>query len=81
MAKDQENGKRDEKSLHFFVPVGFHRRLKMVCAYEGQTLKAYVVGALQEALIDSENRIAKEGRSPAKSAEESSTTSAQATNE
>ncbi len=81
MAKDQENGKKEEKSLHFFVPLGFHRRLKMVCAYEGQTLKAYVVGALQEALIESERRIAEDNRGPAKSAEGSSTSSAPGTTE
>jgi hypothetical protein len=75
MAKDKPNGgKPKDKSLHFFVPQDFHRRLKMVCAYEGKTLKDYVMGALQGALVKSEHSIATAG-----SAEASSTSSDPAT--
>ncbi len=66
MAKDRSNGsKPKEKSLHFFVPLEFHRRLKMVCAYEGKTLKDYVVGALQKALAGSEKNIQRGNAPPA----------------
>jgi len=61
MATDQGNGngrRQKDKSLHFFVPQEFHRRLKMVCAYEGKTLKDYVMEALQGALSESDRRIA-----------------------
>lgn len=55
MANDQVNGKKQErKSIHFFVPHDFHRRIKMMCAYEDKTLKSYVEGALLAALEKSE---------------------------
>jgi len=59
MAKDHMgNGEQKDKSLHFFVPPEFHRRLKMTCAFEGKTLKDYFMKALQAALEVSERKIA-----------------------
>jgi hypothetical protein len=65
MAKDHAgNGEQKDKSLHFFVPPEFHRRLKMTCAFEGKTLKAYFMGALQDALEVSERKIASHRADP-----------------
>ncbi|MBW1832882.1 MAG: hypothetical protein JRJ10_14510 [Deltaproteobacteria bacterium] len=47
-----------QKNLHMEVPEAFHRRVKMLCAMQGCTLKDYVVTALEEKVKRDETQMA-----------------------
>lgn len=48
MGKKSPGSKEAIRNLHIEVPESFHRRIKMLCAMNGRTLKEYAFRALQE---------------------------------
>lgn len=54
------NGAKEAvRNLHVEVPDSFHRRVKMLCAMQGTSLKDFALEALQEKVVRDEKKAAK----------------------
>lgn len=53
----QSAPKEPVRNLHVEVPESFHRRIKMLCAMQGGTLKDYALEALKEKVARDEKAI------------------------
>jgi hypothetical protein len=64
MATDKASSNGDtsvgdgRKNIHIDVDGGFHRRIKMMCAYKGVTVKQYALAALEEKLRQDDKDVA-----------------------
>jgi predicted HicB family RNase H-like nuclease len=58
MTQARSTPKNGRRNLHVEVPEEFHRKVKMLCAMQGCTLKAYAVTALEEKVARDEENIA-----------------------
>lgn len=60
MPDNKRTGRNGLRNLHVEVPEPFHRKVKMLCAMQGCTLKDYAVTALEEKVARDEETIASE---------------------
>lgn len=58
MTETKRSGREGLRNLHVEVPEPFHRKVKMLCAMQGITLKDYAVTALEEKVARDEETIA-----------------------